>query len=259
MCRVHHYRLAGRAACSYSSTASEQKTGANRKNGNRRRNTRRDGVALARIPRASGLNGGFPERIKANLKYVELFTLAGTSTIATRPYGLNCLWDPYLGVGGHQPSNFDNWTRIYGFYTVYAASFSVTYFNDATGSSQPAAYGYVLSYDGNSTSTSGTVTYMMEQPHARYSPLPSGIVNAPVHSPLTATHQIAPWFGGVSAEDLLTQSQYRGTSSTNPPTIGPYLEVWHGSSNGATTGTFSYKVEIDFHVVWSNPLPTLPS
>lgn len=214
---------------------------------------------LSIIPRASGLSGGFPERIRASLKYCELFTLAGTATIVSRVYGLNCLYDPYLAIGGHQPSNFDNWVRLYSLYTVVGAKISVTYFNDATGSSQPAAYGYVLSYDGNATSTSSTVTYMMEQPHARYSPLPSGIVNAPIHKPLTQSVSIVDWVGGIDPEELLTQATYRGTPSANPPTIAPYLEVWHGSSNGATTGTFSYKVEITFDVVWSNPLPTLPS
>jgi hypothetical protein len=213
---------------------------------------------VAAIPRASRLAGGFPELIRTQLRYTDVFQLVATSTAVARVYGGNCLWDPYLAVGGHQPSNFDNWTRLYGFYTVLGVRATLSYFNDTTSSAQPAAWGVSLSYDGSLVSTYPNVPSLIEQPQTRVARVPAGIVNGPLAPPVKIAQTVGPWFGA-SPEEVLSQATYRGTSSTNPPSIGPYIEVWQGSNLGTTTGANTYRIDLHFDVVWSNPLPSLPS
>jgi hypothetical protein len=187
-----------------------------------------------------------------------MIPLIATTTATGVLYGGNCLWDPYLAVGGHQPSNFDNWTRIYGFYTVVGVTARLRYLVNTTSSAQPAAFGLSLSYDGSLVSTYPSVTSLIEQPHTVFGRATAGIVNGSFIPPISITQEIGEWFGA-KADEVLSQATYRGTSSTNPPSIGPYLEVWQASLTGAATGANTYLLEIEYDTVWSNPLPSLPS
>lgn len=42
---------------------------------------------------------GFPQAYKCKLKYNEIFTFT-SGTAADYQFGLNCVYDPYLGAGG---------------------------------------------------------------------------------------------------------------------------------------------------------------
>jgi hypothetical protein len=227
--------------------------------GKRRGRTIVQGI-LNRIPRSSGAAGGFPERIRTNLRYTDIVSLAATTTATGVVYGSNCLYDPYLAVGGHPPANFDNWVRLYGFYTGIAMRAKMRYFNSTTSSANPAAWGMSLSSDGSLVSTYPSFLSLSEQPKNRtqFSRITAGIINGPIAPPLNLGSTVAEWVGG-DEDMVLTQSTYRGTSASNPGTIAPYLEVWQASVTGSSTGANTYLVEIDFDVVWSNPLPTLPS
>jgi len=199
--------------------------------------------------------GGFPQRMKARLKYVEIFQLTGTATVAYRVYGTNCLYDPYLGTGGHQPSNFDRWMQIYDFYVVLGCECTMSYYNAATGSSTPAAFGMIASDTGSDVSALGTASYIIEQPRATYSLVTAGIVNAP-RSPLQRQKwRTSDWADGA---DVRGMSSWWGTSSNNPGSV-TYVEAWHGSLDGSTTGAFTYKFEMFFDCEFWGPHPTANS
>jgi len=186
--------------------------------------------------------GGFPLRMKARLKYVEIFSLASTTTVQYRVYGTNCLYDPYLGTGGHQPSNFDRWMQIYDFYVVLGSTATMSYFPSTTSSGTPAAFGMLKSSTGGDVATLGTATYIIEQGLATYSLVPAGIVNAP-RSPLQVQKsRTADWADGA---DVRGMSTWWGTSSTNPGSV-TYIEAWHGSLDGAATSAVTYKIELMF-------------
>ena len=199
--------------------------------------------------------GGFPQRMKARLKYVEIFALGGTSTVAYRVYGTNCLWDPYLGTGGHQPSNFDRWMAMYDFYVVLGCECTMSYYNAASGSTVPAAFGMIASDTGADVSTLGTATYIIEQPRATYSLVPAGIVNAPRSPVQRQKWRTADWADGA---DVRGMSTWWGTSSNNPGSV-TYVEAWHGSLDGATTGSITYKFEMFFDCEFWGPHPTAPA
>lgn len=206
-------------------------------------------------PRSSMVVGGIPQRVRRKLRYCEFFTLAGTSTVVSREYGMNCLYDPYLGTGGHQPSGFDTYMRMYAHYNVLNCSVTMRYMNDATGSSQPAVFGMIGSSLGGEVTVAGTITYLAEQGRAVLADIPAGITNAPVSRPLHMKWSISDFADGADTRGMPT---YWGTASTNPTSIA-YVEVFHGSTAGATTGTFTYQVILDYDIEFWLPLGSVNS
>jgi len=236
------------------------RTGARNNGPNRRRRGRGQGAGGNEPgngnPRIeNSVIGGIAQRVRRRVRYVEFFTLAGTTTVASRTYALNGLYDPYLGTGGHQPSNFDFWMQMYGFYNVVKCHVTMQYMNDATGTSQPAAFGMLPSTLGNAVTAAGTVTYLKEKGRAIFSDIPSGIVNAPVSRPLKMHYAISDFADGADTRGMST---YWGTSSTNPGSLA-YVELFHGSMNGSATGTFSYCITLDYDVEFWGPLPEVNS
>jgi len=211
------------------------------------------GTGNPRIERS--IIGGLASRVTRRLRYVEIFQLASTTTVVYRAYALNGLYDPYLGTGGHQPSGFDTYMSMYGFYNVTKTTARMSYFNDATGTSQPAAFGMIASTNGNAVTTAGTITYLMEQGRAVFSDIPAGIVNAPISRGLVSKWSIRDFADGADTRGMAT---YWGTSSTNPGSLA-YMEVFHGSLSGTATGTFTYTIELDYDVEFWGPLPNVNS
>lgn len=91
---------------------------------------------LIQVDRASKGNNWFPRfnitpvprRHNAILNYTSTNILSGgVSGIAggTIEFGLNCLFDPFLGVGGHQPMGFDQLTPLFQRYKVHKVDFKV--------------------------------------------------------------------------------------------------------------------------------------
>ena len=62
-------------------------------------------------------------------KYTQTSSLQWTTPNANIVYwnfGVNCLYDPYLSVGGTQPLYFDQLAAIYSHYTVMKSRIKVT-------------------------------------------------------------------------------------------------------------------------------------
>ena len=72
---------------------------------------------------------GFPKQLAITHKYTGSHQLSWTSPNANVeyfPYGVNCLYDPYLFAGGAQPLYFDQLAAIYNHYTVMKARIRAT-------------------------------------------------------------------------------------------------------------------------------------
>jgi len=64
---------------------------------------------------------GFPKQLAITHKYTASHQMSWTTPNANVqyiPYGVNCLYDPYLLVGGSQPLYFQQMAAIYNHYTV---------------------------------------------------------------------------------------------------------------------------------------------
>lgn len=205
------------------------------------------------VPR--GVVGGVPDVLRVKLRYVETFALTPASGLMTsRTYGLNCLYDPYLALGGHQPANFDFWMQQYGFYCGMGATVEFAMFSNNSSSGIPAAYGFLLSDTGTVVSPSSALESILEQKFCAYSPVNAGIVNGPFPGVVRGRTSIPKWFGA-SQRTWASNPSGRGTASTNPTEI-VYLEVWAGSVLGNTpsANATQFRLVIDFEVEFSSPI-----
>jgi len=71
---------------------------------------------------------GFPKSLIAKLKYSETFSLnpPASGTVVGQTFRLNSLYDPNAGIGGHQPTPFDQYCMVYNRYHVIGAKITVT-------------------------------------------------------------------------------------------------------------------------------------
>jgi len=221
----------------------------NKAKGQRRRGVKRSN-ALG-IPRSIG---GVPDFVDVKLKYVDFFTLLAAPTqMNSLNYGLNCLWDPYLGLLGHQPSNFDLFMQMYTRYTAKKCHVKMSYFTDAVSSGIPQAFGMIPTATGSVISPGTDPVSIMEQPRGVYSDIPSGITTLTLGKPLQMTVDIGKWFG-ITPAVLHGPGAFSGSATANPSSI-VYLEVWVASFllNSPSANSISFKIELEFETRFSNP------
>jgi hypothetical protein len=172
------------------------------------------------------------------------------------------MYDPYVAIGGHQPSNFDRLMAIYARYTVVACDVKLSYFNNNSSSGIPQAYGMLASLTGNYITSSTTAQDLFEQPPwmVKYAEINSGIVNGPSAGLLTQHYEIGKYFGGRSRREVELHQDLSGSIAANPATQ-LFLEVFVASLLGNTPSANSdqYKLELTFEAIFSEPMPTLPS
>jgi len=105
------------------------------------RRAQRGKNALVRVPRNKL---AFPTSMKTKLRYTERVELLPGSSTTSVGYTFrgNGIYDPYAGVGGHQPRGFDQYMAIYQTFTVSGssckASFQYEYYDGPTQASVSA-------------------------------------------------------------------------------------------------------------------------
>lgn len=72
---------------------------------------------------------GFPDRLTTNLIFSDSIILDPSLTTITPfvPFRLNSLWDPFEGLGGGQPTYFDQLAAVYSRYIVNGAKITVSF------------------------------------------------------------------------------------------------------------------------------------
>lgn len=114
----------------------------------------------------------FPRKWNCKFRYTDTLTLTtGSGGVfgTTYSYGLNCLYDPYLGTGGHQPYGFDQMTALYARYHVSGCLVELV-IND------PSSDGIVVgclvqSSTGIGSIANQTTAIIKEQPYSWVCPL----------------------------------------------------------------------------------------
>jgi hypothetical protein len=212
----------------------------------------------------SKVMGGFPSRMPVTLKYVDaavvLNPAAGSVDVAV--FSLRNLFDPDQRVGGHQPSNFDRWSVIYGRYTVVRTRVKISWNFDSTSSTAPFNFGFLISKSGAEVTGFSSPGALMEQPYCKY--LDSGSSNgvAAMLSPaLTATVPSLPWLGmqeGKVDREILFSDGFSADISS-APAEDVYSEFWCWAVNGNDPIANPFKVELEYDAVFFQPKVTLPS
>lgn len=198
--------------------------------------------------------GGFPNKMRVRLKYVDQISLDATASVAAfKVFRANSLYDPDNDVGGHQPSNFDKLATIYDRYTVTGSMIKV-YPLYPSGSSITAPQMVIhLSEGGDDLSTAftaGGLNNVLEQPK-----IARNVKN------LSSTNSGAPWlwtrkfsaykFFGV--KDVVGESPYSAGITANP-TEGAFFEIGAFSIDGSTNPSATlFRVEIEYIATMTEP------
>ena len=135
--------------------------------------TKKSKVAVAKrsykrfypVPRPLGqYSSGFPKQLAMTHRFSQnvQYTHVGPNANAQYAnFGTNCLFDPWLTFGGHQPLYFDQVAAIYQHYTVMKARMKVTIVPNTVD-----AYVSGILIDDDLTPAITTLDGMVEQPSA---------------------------------------------------------------------------------------------
>lgn len=190
-----------------------------------------------------------PENYTAKHKYVDnLLLTSGEVGVmgAAYAYALNGMYDPYLGVGGHQPYGFDELSPWFQSYTVTECQVTITYAasNDAANllgvSWRPGA--------GSFNPASLGISDFCEKDNSRWM-----ILNqSPARSGDT-TVSFQPFsiakIEGRTREQILTEGSYTGTPAGNPALV-PQLYFTMANLAGASSKTVALVVELEYTAIW---------
>lgn len=160
-----------------------------------------------------------PETFRAQHKYVDQLTFtSGVALVgATFQYGLNCMYDPYIPAGGHQPYGFDQLAAMYSSYVVTSCHVQVTFSPPSTNDCF-LAVGWGPSgqpFDPVGYSFTGA-NNIGEKDNSRWALLPTAAASVKDYSLDLGTFNIA----NVESKKqlaILTDINYQGGVANNPP------------------------------------------
>lgn len=187
---------------------------------------------------------GFPKKMVMTHRYVDSKLLStGTGGITvTANMACNGMYDPDVGIGGHQPYYFDQMSAIYDHYTVIGSKIKVTFVTQGTQTGtalSPAVCGIFVNDDSTLTAAWPALA---EHPSSvcKLSPVSgSGIAVA------TAKWSAKKTFGGAP----LSNDNLQGTSSANPTELSVYTIFVNSEAATAVTNV-TVMIEIEYIAVW---------
>ncbi len=192
-----------------------------------------------------------PER-KYTHKYVENFII--TSGVAgvfgtSYDYAANGMYDPYLGVGGHQPYGFDELSPWYNSFTVIAVDVAVSCVAPSNGTT---ALGVAWRPSAGSFAIAGLgISDFCEKDNTRLIYIPPSPANARDVTTSLGRFSIAR-LEGRTEQQILTEGNYTGTSAGNPASV-PRLMFATCDLSGASSATCALIIELTYHAVWRGP------
>lgn len=208
--------------------------------------SKRNGKKRMRKPRAKRTNRPrysiatsnkpFPLVRHAKLKYFDELTLNSTGNVAYTSYGANCLFDTYLGTGGHQPMGFDQLMTIYNHYEVFGAKIIVKFLPNGD------QFYCGVAIDDDTTYT-GAVTTALEQRGTKGNYVG---VNATRPTTVVQYYSQRKMFG----KHARGTDNQKGTVAVNPYEQGVF-HVWQAGVAGADPAACVIQVEMQFYAMFS--------
>lgn len=184
-----------------------------------------------------------PSQIIVPLKYVsEKLNIVCTSGASNyHLFNFNNLYDPDRTGTGHQPCGFDEWTAFYSIYRVLSASIDIW----ATNTTNSNPIRLVLQSMG---STGGSTNADLAQ-EQRGKEKFGGDQTKVLHIGMKRKgHQVF----NVTKEQYRSDDLYRAATSGAPSKEGCF-QIWAQPFDELTTSSISFKAEIVYNVIFSNP------
>jgi len=204
-----------------------------------------------RVPRA--LISGLPSYQDARLVYADTITFtAGGGNTQTAFWGANCLYDPYLGVGGHQPHLYNEYMKLYSKYLVRRSTIRCRPL--MSGTANDATYGtwYAVLLNphdsGQPTVFSTFIEYAREDKRvsdAKFLSTAAQRVDESLKGSVYAKYDFLRENAKISYSEA--GSTHKGTEGTNPTDLWTFaLQVF--GHDGAAHETAKFLIEITYDV-----------
>jgi len=198
-------------------------------------------------------SAGMPQKIRTCQRYHETVQLnPGISGFAIYEFAANGMYDPNITGTGHQPSGFDQMMTLYNHYTVTKSIITVT--PATTGSTnQQILFGVRL--NDTTGQLAGGLDSFLESRGVKY--LMVGYPGATV-MPVNMTVDMGKFFG-VPQQNLLGESQFRGSAVANPSELAIYQCFVGAAVPSDDPPSTTLHVDITFECVFSEPKEIIPS
>jgi len=197
----------------------------------------------------------WPEQMTATLPYCEEIALnAGPGSYASATYRANDMFDPFYGIGGHQPYGFDQYTNVYNYYGVESSDISVYYSPSAVSDQIPGYIAVIHSASASAPTWAGVEHFLEYCKDQKVKVYLFGGYNQGLHynghklGACKATFNL-PKMNGTNTADSNTW----GTGTTLIPTfMQEYFHVISYSANGNDPATLPLRVEINYKARFFN-------
>lgn len=189
----------------------------------------------------------FPRNQYAHLRYCDMLSLSGASTIDPFIFRANSIYDPQYSTGGHQPLGYDMWLKLYNQYIVVKSRCKLTIAQVTSTAGEP----FYASLGLNNAVDTRTLLQRLETGDTVTKVLQGGLAYG--GKPVTLTR----WFDQkkfFNLTDIKDNTADAGASIADNPINTALFNLAIGAMDGTTeTGTFKVLVQIDYWVIFSEP------
>lgn len=166
---------------------------------------------------------GFPRQQVVTLRYVDYVTFptdaTGIPTYVT--FRCNSIYDPYEGIGGHQPLMYDNWAALWRHYVVIGSKIQVTLSQDSDDIGS-GIWGIYLTHTPSVMATL-TPASLMEQGRTKWRQY-QGSASAPKAGRISAGYSMKKFWSLANVKDNL--GGY-GAPFGEDPAFQAYWNIWN--------------------------------
>lgn len=206
-------------------------------------------------PRKSLTLSGFPLQKVVKLRYVDsnvtLNPGIGAISVAENIYRCNSVFDPDYTGTGHQPMGFDQWAALYTKYTVLGSKITMIY-TPSTPNTQtnitPGIFGVTMSKSAASVAaTYSSIDNLLESKLTTDAKM-FGYDDHSSHK-IVKNYSAKKFHGFTNTND---NSHCSAVVTTNPA-LPAYFQCWAASIDGNDPNSNSFRVQIDYIVMFHDP------
>jgi len=171
------------------------------------------------------------------------------SSLATYAFRANGIYDPNLTGVGHQPLGRDIFALIYNHYVVLSARARVRLVPPTAATPYINLFGMLVHEDGTVNATDATA--LIEQGHCKWKSLD---IRAAVSDDCTVSlpFDAKRWFGAKDMEDNI--SLLGATMGGTPTDIAAFVVFVQPQAIGALTATYYFTIDIEYVVLFTEPI-----
>lgn len=200
--------------------------------------------------------GGFPSSARVHLKLVQAITLdpaTGSHTVVS--FKANSINDPFMGTGGHNPSNSGRFWKAYNKVTITSSKIKVTSTQAQNGAHALIA-GIVLApneFAVNTILNGGGYPAVIEQPYNSQRPQTYGTFGGSQIrlKRFKQTYNCSRFFD--RPYSVCINAVEQSAIENFDPLDLAYFTIWTSSINGNNPDACNFLVEIDYSCAFSEP------